>query len=97
MRVAIEIDFAQKSSNNSIESVTVTPAGNNVSTSIADTNVAPEGFKGFQLAGVAGEWPSLANGQYHYFPDSGYAGYMSQVLSEADGTVGVTIVVTPAT
>lgn len=97
MRASIEIDFAKKSSDNLIESVQVGTAGNNVSTSIADASTTPEGFKGFQLAGVAGEWPSLANGQYRYFPDSGYAGYMSQVLSEADGTVGVTIIVTPAT
>jgi hypothetical protein len=40
-----------------------------------------DGYKGFQLAGDYAAQPSLLDGTYAFFDDSGYPGYLSGVLS----------------
>ena len=49
-------------------------------------NTTYKGFKGFHFAGTPGEWPADASGAYHYYPDEGYQGYISQALSNSSGS-----------
>lgn len=69
---------------------------NNVSNanSIIDSeSYAYNGFKGFQLSDdTTDKIPAVLNGAYKCFPDSGYRGYISKELSDADGRFRVWIV-----
>lgn len=49
------------------------------------------GFRGFHFAGTRDQWPAVANGNYLYYPDSGYKGYVSSTLSDAAGNTNVAV------
>lgn len=94
MRQLIEIDFTATNRTNVYEVLSGTSVGNNVSNAdvLATHAGGGNGYKGFVFAKVHGEWPALSDGNYRYFPEEGYRGYMSKALSSADGSVNISIV-----
>lgn len=96
MRALIEIEYL--TANTQVEGVdenTTSPGCNvsNVVSATVPTNKF-QGFKGFHFAGIKGEWPAIANGEFLYYPDTGYLGFCSQTLSAADSTTDIKIVFT---
>lgn len=96
MRALIEIEYLM--ANTQVEEVddSLTSPGCNVSNVVSATVPSNkfQGYKGFHFAGTVGEWPAIANGDYKYYPDEGYMGFCSQMLSAADGTTNIKIVFT---
>lgn len=47
----------------------------------------PKGFRGFQLSDDEGHIASRLNNGYKFFPDTGYSGYISQDITDAQGEI----------
>lgn len=88
MRVRVNIDFQL----NTITRVLPVSGSSQANVSnLSQLENSSLGFKGFHLAPEAGKNPSILNGAYGVYPDSGYPGYISKSLSGADGSTDMYI------
>lgn len=85
MRLVVEIDLVKGAS--SVTQKSTTSAGAQVSNEPVGTGV---GFRGYHVAGVAGQWPSINDGTYKAYGSGGYPGWISKSLSAADGSIDIT-------
>ena len=79
MRLRVDINFGQKVE---ISEMSTNAQENNVAN--APTHETG-GYRGFQLSEKVNEPVTPLNGAYQFFAKAGYAGWMSQQLSDSDG------------